>query len=81
MNNRGYQQPQAYRGPQINSPMTGNPSVDSPLDTVKQLSSKIEDTMDIVFDPIKPYVVLTITEIHAPLINTSIDTFLRWADF
>lgn len=55
MNNRaGYQQQQGYRGPSINSPSTGSPSVDSPLDTVKQLSAKLEDTLDVVFDPIKP---------------------------
>ncbi|BFZ56026.1 ER-derived vesicles protein erv29 [Savitreella phatthalungensis] len=41
--------------PNISAPSAGSPSVESPLDTVKQISAKVEDVLDSTFEPVKPY--------------------------
>lgn len=53
----GYQRTgAAFPGrPNISAPSASSPSVDSPLDTVKQLSAKVEDVLDTAFEPLKPY--------------------------
>jgi hypothetical protein len=45
-----------YGGPNINAPTANGASVDSPFDTVKQMSSKLEDILDTTFEPVKPCV-------------------------
>jgi hypothetical protein len=46
-----------------NSDATNDPS---PLDAIREQTSKIEDFLDSMADPIKPYVIVTPRILHTP---------------
>jgi len=50
---------QPYPGTRIQPPNASQPTYASPLDQVKQYTAKVEDLLESMMDPIKPYVNLS----------------------